>query len=81
MPPWIDTISGLFSATVMRKPNTSASGAKSSTVNTKASNPLNRKSVLKNTMRTNAKSGNYVSAAATQGPVGSTAYRSEATQG
>ena len=61
MPPWIDTISGLFGATVMRKPNSSA-GSKSGTVNTKASNPLNRQSILKNTARTSAKTGNYVTA-------------------
>jgi hypothetical protein len=43
MPPYVETIAGLFSATVMRKPGRNESQTSGSGVNTKGNNPLNKK--------------------------------------
>lgn len=51
MPPYIETISGLFSATVMRKPGRNESQTSGAGVNTKGNNPLNKKSNIPTTNR------------------------------
>jgi hypothetical protein len=72
MPPYVETISGLFSATVMRKPGRNEATTSGSGVNTKGNNPLNKRQNIPATNRPKSPR----KPVGTQSPMGSTSARS-----